>query len=287
MLRRMSDRGTSTKDQPKRAKKKKSTRKTANEASSKTGRKRANGTAKKKKTADSSEQRPDLSPVRARPRRDDRADVKARLREIDEACNAWADIVAERMAADQTFADLVEQYHMQPPRDLRGLILWDALQAAEAHVSMITEVLARNLDGRSGDPVVILEELRAQQRRVAAVYAVNAFLAVLNQMNAEKPKWLTMDYPDERFAVLALAHQTLNYAIEAARIEAPPDLTEQIIEATQDPAVWVWRRMPEQGTDTLAACAAAAAFFRSLDADVMTSTDEVAELYAAHSASRQ
>jgi len=284
MLRRMANRGTSTKDKPKRAKKKKTSKKAASKASAKTARKRANGTpAHAPRADDGADQRPDLSPVRARPSRDERRDVKARLEEIDQACNAWADIVAERMAADQTFADLVEQYHMQPPRDLRGLILWDALQAAEAHVAMITEVLAKNLDGRAGDPVVILDELRARQRRVAAVYAVNAFLAVLNQMSAEKPKWLTMDYPDERFAVLALAHQTLNYAIEAARIEAPPDLTEQIIEATQDPAVWVWRRMPETGTDTLAACAAAAAFFRSLDADVMTGTDEVAELYAAHS----
>lgn len=265
MLRRMGTRGTSTRTKPKTARRAKAPH---------TG---SNGAASSAEVA-----RSDLAPVRARPSRLQRNDERGRLAEIDQTCNAWADIVAERMSADQTFADLVEQYHMQPPRDLRGLILWDALQAAEAHVALITDVLARHLDGRRGDPVEILEELRARQKRIAAVYAVNAFLAVLNQMSHEKPRWLSMDFLDPRFAVLALAHQTLGYAIEAARISAPPDLTEQIIEATQDPAVWVWRRMPEPGTDTLAACAAAAAFFRSLDADVMTSTDEVAGLYAEH-----
>jgi len=277
MLRGMGTRGTSTKAKPARGKKKTKAK------SPSAPRKRASR-AKPKAKQESSDLSPDLSPVRARPSRAQRT-ARERLAEIDEACNSWADIVAERMAADQTFADLVEQYHMQPPRDLRGLILWDALQAAEAHVSMITDVLAGHLDVRRGDPVEILEDLRARQRRIAAVYAVNAFLAVLNQMSQEKPKWLSMDYLDPRFAVLALAHQTLGYAIEAARITAPPDLTEQIIEATQDAAVWVWRRMPEAGTDTLAACAATAAFFRSLDAEVMTSTDEVAALYAEHSRS--
>ncbi|MCA9607210.1 MAG: hypothetical protein KC619_16500 [Myxococcales bacterium] len=267
----MGIRGTSTKAKPA---KKKSSRGGGTRAS-----KAGNGSAPAR-SSDSS--REALSPVSARPTRTQRSSDRSRLTEIDQTCNAWADIVAERMAADQTFADLVEQYHMQPPRDLRGLILWDALQAAEAHVAMITDVLHRHLTGRRGDPVEILVDLRARQRRIAAVYAVNAFLAVLNQMSQDKPKWLSMDFLDPRFAVLALAHQTLGYAIEAARITAPPDLTEQIIEATQDPAVWVWRRMPEPGTDTLAACAATAAFFRSLGAEVMTGTDEVAELYAAH-----
>ncbi|MGE0787323.1 MAG: hypothetical protein AB7S26_16745 [Sandaracinaceae bacterium] len=228
-----------------------------------------------------------LAPVKARPGRDQRASGDAdRVAEIDRTLGAWADIVAERVSADKTFADLVEQYNMQPSRDLRGLILWDALQAAEAHASLITHVLDEHLTGRSGDPVIILHEIRVRQRRIAAVYAVNAFLAVLNQMSQDKPKWLSMDMVDARFAVLALAHQTLRYALEAAQVDSPPDLTEQIIEATQDPAVWVWRRMPEKGTDTLAACAAAAAFFRSLNSPVMASTDEVAELYAAHSAAR-
>lgn len=267
MLRRMGTRGTSTKAKPARSRKARSA---------------------KKKTAknDRGKVDPALAPKRARPSRSQRA-AAHRLSEIDQVCRAWADIVGERMSADQTFADLVEQYHMRPPRDLRGLILWDALQAAEAHVAMISSVLASHLDGRRGDPVAILEDLRARQLRIAAVYAVNAFLAVLNQMNPEKPKWLSMDFPDPRFAVLALAHQTLTYAIEAARVEAPPDLTEQIIEATQDAAVWVWRRMPEPGTDTLAACAAAAAFFRTLGAEMMTSTDDVAALYAQHGASQR
>lgn len=272
MLRRMGIRGTSAKAKP--AKKK------ARGAPTAAGAAKPGNGASSSTAVDAA--RAHLAPVSARPSRTQRSADKARLSEIDETCNAWADIVAERMAADQTFADLVEQYHMQPPRDLRGLILWDALQAAEAHVAMITETLAQHLEGRRGDPVAILAELRTRQRRIAAVYAVNAFLAVLNQMSQEKPKWLSMDFLDPRFAVLALAHQTLGYAIEAARVTAPPDLTEQIIEATQDPAVWVWRRMPEPGTDTLAACAATAAFFRSLDSSVMTSTDEVAELYAAH-----
>lgn len=267
MLRRMGTRGTSTKSKPARRKKAKS--------------------AKKKTTKKSrSEVDPALTPKRARPSRAQRA-AGDRLAEIDQVCSAWADIVAERMSADQTFADLVEQYHMRPPRDLRGLILWDALQAAEAHVAMVSSVLAHHLDGRSGDPILILEDLHARQLRIAAVYAVNAFLAVLNQMKPEKPKWISIDFVDPRFAVLALAHQTLNYSIEAARVEAPPDLTEQIIESTQDAAVWVWRRMPEPGTDTLAACAAAAAFFRALGAEVMVSTDEVAALYAEHGASKR
>ncbi|MCB9596777.1 MAG: hypothetical protein H6719_28905 [Sandaracinaceae bacterium] len=266
----MGTRGTSTKAKT-ATKKTKTAKKTA-----------ASGKPEKPGNGAGDASRADLSPVSARPSRGQRSADRDRLIEIDATCNAWADIVAERMAADQTFADLVEQYHMQPPRDLRGLILWDALQAAEAHVAMITEVLSRHLEGRRGDPVEILGDLRARQRRIAAVYAVNAFLAVLNQMSQEKPKWLSMDFLDPRFAVLALAHQTLGYAIEAAQVSAPPDLTEQIIEATQDPTVWVWRRMPEPGTDTLAACAATAAFFRSLDSSVMTSTDEVAALYAAH-----
>ena len=283
MLPAMGNRGTSTKTKPARKKKAKSASK---RASSKKSAKKAPKKASKRASKKAAEAKVDsgLEPKRARPSREQRAGDAARLDEIDRVCSSWADIVAERMSADQTFADLVEQYHMQPPRDLRGLILWDALQAAEAHVAMITQVLAEHLDGRSGDPVAILEDLRARQLRIAAVYAVNAFLAVLNQMQPEKPKWLSLDFLDPRFAVLALAHQTLGYAIDASRVEAPPDLTEQIIEATQDPAVWVWRRMPEPGTDTLAACAAAAAFFRSLDAEVMTSTDEVAALYAEHGA---
>ncbi len=226
-----------------------------------------------------------LAPVAARPTRSARAHVEARLAEVDTVCAAWADIVAERMSADQTFADLVDQLR-HAGRDLRGLFLWDAMQAAESHVALVNDVLAKHIVDRRADPLAILEELRGRQLRIAAVYAVNAFLAVLNQMKPEKPKWLAFDDLDPRLAVLALAHQTLGYALEAARVEAPPDVTDQILNATQDEAVWVWRRMPEPGTDTLAACAAAAAFFRSLGSKVLTGTDEVAALYAEHGRTR-
>lgn len=226
-----------------------------------------------------------LAPVRARPSRGERATAESRLQEVDAVCAGWLDIVAERMAADQTFADLVEEARYGA-RDLRGLFVWDALQAAESHVALIQDVLAKHIVNRQADPLVILEELRVRKRRVGAVYAVNAFLAVLNQMKPEKPKWLALDDLDPRLAVLALAHQTLGYALEALQIAAPPDLTEQILQATQDETVWVWRRMPEPGTDTLAGCAAAAAFFRLLAAPALTTTDEVAALYAEHGASR-
>lgn len=229
---------------------------------------------------------PGLTPVVARPRRSERAPIEDRMTEIDQVCVAWADIVAERMAADQTFTELVEQLG-HASRDLRGLFLWDALQAAEAHLAMINDVLARHIVDRRADPLDIQRELRERRCRVAAVYAVNAFLAVLNQMKPEKPKWLALDDLDPRFAVLALAHQTIGYALEALRVESPPDVTEQILQATQDETVWVWRRMPEPGTETLAACAAAAAFFRALGAETLTTTDEVAALYAAHGQSRQ
>ncbi len=253
----------------------------------KTTRKRANGAAPAH--ADTGDAAPasarDLTPVAARPSRGERATVDARMTEIDEVCVAWADIVTERMAADQTFTELVEQL-AHASRDLRGLFLWDALQAAEAHLATINDVLARHIVGRRADPLDIQRELRARRLRIAAVYAVNAFLAVLNQMKPEKAKWLALDDLDPRFAVLALAHQTLGYALEALRVDAPPDVTDQILQATQDDTVWVWRRMPEPGTDTLAAAAAAASFFRALGADALTSTDEVAALYAEHAQTR-
>jgi hypothetical protein len=226
-----------------------------------------------------------FAPVGPRPTRLSRAQVDSRLGEIDEVIRAWADVLAERMSADQSFAEIVEQFHHQP-RDLRGLFFWDSLSAAEAQVALVNEVLAKHIVDRRADPIAILAELRDRQRRMAAVYSVNAFLAVLNQMKPRKPKWMTMDDLDPRFAVLALAHQTLGYALECAQVEAPPDLTDHIIQATQDEAVWVWRRMPEPGTDTLAACAAVAAFFRSLGAEHLVGTDEVAALYAEHAQAR-
>lgn len=248
------------------------------------------GTKRPTKRAEQAKAQPNetraLTPVRARPTRTARTHADARLDEIDLVCAAWADIVAERLAADQTFADLVEQMEHIEARDLRGLFLWDALQAAESHVSLINDVLGAHIENRRADPLAILAELRARRLRVAAVYAVNAFLAVLNQMKPTQKSWMTSDELDPRFAVLALAHQTLGYALEAAGIEAGADLTETILRAAEDETVGVWRRMPEPGTDTLAACAAAASFFRALGASTMTSTDEVAALYGEHARAR-
>lgn len=217
-----------------------------------------------------------LKPIKARPSKSERELVEARARQIDEVCAAWAAIVAERMAADQQFAETFEQFQTRP-RDLRGLFVWDALHAAESHVAMVNTVIARHLDGRRADPFAILDDLRQEKRALAAVYAVNAFLAVLNQMSPSKAKWLPMTAVDQRMAVLALAHQTIGYALEAARIEAPPDLTEQILIAAQDESVWSGAR--DERDRALAACAAAAAFFRSLGAGDLASIDEVVAAY--------
>lgn len=222
-----------------------------------------------------------LAPVKARPSRSERAIAEARAREIDEVCAAWAAIVAERMAADQAFAEAFEQYQKRP-RDLRGLFVWDALHAAESHLALVNAVLARHLDGRRADPFEVLADLRAEQRRMAVVYAVNAFLAVLNQMSPNKPRWLPFEDFDPRMAVLALAHQSLVYALEAARVPAPPDLTEHILQAAQDESVWTGAR--EAPDRTLAACAAAAAFFRALGADGLGSVDEIVALYETRAA---
>jgi hypothetical protein len=85
-------------------------------------------------------------------------------------------------------------------------------------------------------------------------------------------------------AVLALAHQTLEYALEAGRIEAPGDLTEQILEAAQDESVWSGAR--DAADRTLAACAATAAFFRTLGAEELGTIDDVVALYETHARAR-
>jgi hypothetical protein len=224
-----------------------------------------------------------LVPVKARPTRSEREFAEARAQEIDDICAAWAAIVAERMAADQVFAETYEQFQTRP-KDLRGLFLWDQLHAAESHVALVNAVIAKHLEGRRADPFAILTDLRAAQRKLAVVYAVNAFLAVLNQMSPNKPKWLSVEVLDPRMAVLALAHQTMEYALEAARIEAPPDLTEQLLEAAQHESVWTGAR--DASDRTLAACAAAAAFFRSLGAQDLGSIDEVVALYETHAQGR-
>lgn len=227
----------------------------------------------------------DVAPVPARPSRAERAESDTRLRRIDEVCAAWAAIVAERMAADQQFAELFEAYGKRT-NDLRGLFAWDALHAAEAHLSVVNAAIARHLsdDGR-GDPRAILADLRWEQRKLAAVYAVNAFVAVLNQMSSQKPKWLAMEEFDPRIAVLSLAHQTLGYALEALRIEAPGDLTDHILKASQDQTVWAVE--PERDPHKLnAASYAAAAFFRAIDSHELVTAEEIGSLYVTRAKSR-
>lgn len=225
-----------------------------------------------------------LVPVKARPSRSEREFAERRAQEIDDVCVAWAAIVAERMAADQVFAETYEQFQTRP-RDLRGLFLWEQLHAAESHVALVNAVIAKHLDGRRADPFAILAELREAQRKLAVAYAVNAFLAVLNQMSPNKPKWISTEVLDPRMAVLALAHQTLENALEAARIEAPGDLTEVILEAAQHESVWSGAR--DASDRTLAACAAAAAFFRSVGAEELGSIDEIVTLYETHAKGRE
>jgi hypothetical protein len=224
-----------------------------------------------------------LVPIEALPSRHERVLAESLGHQIDDVCSAWAAIIAERMAADQVFAETYELYQNRP-RDLRGLFLWDALHAAEAHVNLLNTVIARHLSGNRADPFAILGELRHEQRRSAAVYGVNAFLAVLNQMSPNKPKWLSTTDLDPRMAVLAMAHQTLEYALEAARVEAPADLTEEILRAAQDESVWSGAR--DAGDRTLAACAAAASFFRALGIQDLASVNEVASLYETRVRSR-
>jgi hypothetical protein len=227
----------------------------------------------------------DLAPVPARPSRAERAETDDRLRRIDEVCAAWAAIVAERMEADRQFADLYEQYQHRTS-DLRGLFVWDALHAAEAHLSLVNAVIARHLsdDGR-GDPRAILADLRWERRKLAAVYSVNAFVAVLNQMSTKKAKWLSMEEFDPRIAVLSLAHQTLGYALEALGLQAEGDLTDLILRASQDQTVWAVE--PERDPHRLqAASNAAAAFFRSIDAGSLVTAEEIGALYSTRARGR-
>ena len=227
----------------------------------------------------------DVAPIPARLSRAERAVADDRQRRIDEVCAAWAAIVAERMAADQQFAELYEAYGNRST-DLRGLFAWDALHAAEAHLSLVNSAIARHLsdDGR-GDPRAILADLRWEQRKLAAVYAVNAFVAVLNQMSPQKAKWIQMEEFDPRIAVLSLAHQTLGYALDALRVESPGDLTEHILKASLDQTVWAVE--PENDPHRLNAAAyAAAAFFRSIDASELVTAEEIGSLYVTRAKSR-
>lgn len=228
----------------------------------------------------------DVIAVSARPSRAERASSEERMRRIDDVCAAWAAIVAERMAADQQFAELYEAYRTRST-DLRGLFAWDALHAAEAHLALVNAALARHIgdDGRA-DPRAILADLRWEQRKLAAVYAVNAFLAVLNQMSPRKAKWATnLEEFDPRIAVLSLAHQTLGYALECLRVVDPGDLTEKILAASQQESVWEAKRDNDEQT-LAAACVAAAWFFRQVGATELTTAEEILALYATRARSR-
>ena len=239
----------------------------------------------KAKTNGSSTNGHDVEPIPARPSRAERVDGDSRQRRIDEVLAAWAAIVQERTTADEQFAEQYEAYGNRTT-DLRGLFAWDALHAAEAHLSIVNASIARHLsdDGR-GDPRAILADLRWEQRKLAAVYAVNAFVAVLNQMSSQKAKWLNMEEFDPRIAVLSLAHQTLGYALEALRIEAPGDLTDLILRASQDQTVWAIE--PERDPHRLnAASYAAAAFFRAIDSGELVTAEEIGSLYVTRAKSR-
>lgn len=223
--------------------------------------------------------------VAARPSRAERTVGEDRARRIDEVCAAWAAIVAERMAADQAFLELYEQYQGRSA-DLRSLFSWDALHHAEAHLALVNNTIARHLsdDGRA-DPRVILADLRWERRKIAAVYAVNAFVAVLNQMGPTKAKWLEMQEFDPRIAVLALAHQTLHYALESLRVQAPNDLTEAILRASQDEGVWAVQHRNDV-TKLASAAWASAVFFRLVGSTELVTAEEVASLYATRARSR-
>lgn len=224
--------------------------------------------------------------VGARPSRAERATFDERARRVDEVCAAWAAIVAERMAADQAFAEIYEQYRHRTS-DLRGLFSWDALHAAEANLALVSTTIARHLsdDGRA-DPRIILADLRWEHKKLAAVYAVNAFVAVLNQMGPKKPKWLEMEEFDPRIVVLALAQQTLGYALEALRTPAPDgDLTDFILRAAQDEAVWAIPHHDDR-TRLASAAAAAAVFFRTVGAPELATAEEVAALYVTKARAR-
>lgn len=207
------------------------------------------------------------------------------MRRIDDVCAAWAAIVAERMAADQQFAELYEAYRTRST-DLRGLFAWDALHAAEAHLALVNSALARHIgdDGRA-DPRAILADLRWEQRKLAAVYAVNAFLAVLNQMSPRKARWANLEEFDPRIAVLSLAHQTLGYALGCLRIDDPGDLTEKILGATQQEPVWE-SKLDSDESKLRGACVAAAGFFRSVGAEELTTGEEILALYVTRARAR-
>ncbi len=200
---------------------------------------------------------------------------------VDRITGAWGAIVVERIAADQDFATAFERYRTAT-KDIRAIFAWDEVLSAEAHLSLVNGIIARHADlaGRA-DPFAILADLHEERRRLAAVYAVNAFRAVLGQMSQKKARWRDMDGGDfdERIAVLALAHQALSKALEIARVAAPADLTEPTLDAAQDRAVWAVRRTGAEGL-VLASLQAASIFFARIGADTFADASEIGRLYA-------
>ena len=207
---------------------------------------------------------------------------------VDRITGAWGAIVVERIAADQDFAAAFERYRTAT-KDIRAIFAWDEVLSAEAHLSLVNGIIARHSDtaGRA-DPFAILADLHEERRRLAAVYAVNAFRAVLGQMSQKKPRWRDMDGGDfdERIAVLALAHQALSKALEIARVAAPADLTEPTLDAAQDRAVWAVRRTGAEGL-VLASLQAASIFFARIGADTFADASEIGRLYAVQPARPQ
>lgn len=212
--------------------------------------------------------------------RAERAIADARMQQVDAVCAAWAAVLAERMAADEAFTELYESWSTRP-NDLRSLFLLDGLHAAESRLSLVNGVIARHLDaGGKADALAMLEDLRAAQRRTAAVQTVNAFLAVLHQMRPDKPRWVGLDDDfDARVAVLALAHQSIAHALEQARIEAPADLTEEILRAATHESVWVHDRRLGEEEALEAACAASAVLFGAVGATELADESVLRELY--------
>src|SRR5262245_21356054 len=91
---------------------------------------------------------------------------------VDRVAAAWGAIVVERIAADQTFAEVYDRY-ANTPLDIRRVFAWDALVAAEQHLTMVNAIIGRHLepDGR-GDAFAILDDLKDERRRMAAHLAV-------------------------------------------------------------------------------------------------------------------
>ncbi|MDW8245779.1 MAG: hypothetical protein RMJ84_04300 [Sandaracinaceae bacterium] len=221
-----------------------------------------------------------------RPSREERAFIERCMPQIDRTCAAWAAIVAERMAADQDFTEAYLNFRKRSG-DIRSLFAWDALLAAEARLSAINGILARHIneDGRA-DPHAILEALHREHLRLAAVYATNAFLAILNQMAPSKPKWLPLSEFDPRIAVLALAHNALVYSLNVLRVPAPSDLTESILSIAQREEVWAARPQNGNPQNRLPmAWVASALFFKSMGATELESPEQVQLLYQSKSAS--